>query len=313
MSRVLCSLIFLMQTMAFAQTEGAVGESSTTSKSIALTFDDAPRADTAYFSGNERTQVLINSLQIAGVKQAMFFCTTSHITPANRSRLLAYQQAGHTLANHSHNHISADKSELKVFLADLKQSHALLGEFDNARDFYRFPYLHEGDSHYKFNTILANLKQLGYRNGYVTVDSFDWYLDSQFQKALVADKQVDMHALQQLYVDVLVQSVEHYDNLAMQYIGRSPKHVLLLHENDLAALFVDDLVRALRQKGWQIISAQEAYSDDIANTVPAGLFNKQGRIAALAKAQGAGMDELRSPLENTYRIDDLIEKMQVFK
>ncbi len=74
--------------------------------------------------------------------------------------------------------------------------------------------------------------------------------------------------------------------MARQVIGRSPKHVLLLHENDLAALYVDDLAQLLREKGWKIISPVEAYGDPIAANVPDVLLNNQGRIAAIAKAGG---------------------------
>jgi hypothetical protein len=78
--------------------------------------------------------------------------------------------------------------------------------------------------------------------------------------------------------------------------------VLLLHENDLAALFVDDLAEALRRKGWTIVPAIEAYQDPIATQLPDTLFNGQGRVAALARSHGAGPRDLVSEWEDEARL-----------
>jgi len=106
------------------------------------------------------------------------------------------------------------------------------------------------------------------------------------QAALREKKKIDYGKLRQIYLDHLWKSVAFYDQMARQVIGRSPKHVLLLHENDLAALYVDDLAQLLRDKGWKIISPVEAYDDPIAANAPDVLLNNQGRIAAIAKADG---------------------------
>ncbi len=64
------------------------------------------------------------------------------------------------------------------------------------------------------------------------------------------------------------------------------RHVLLLHENDLAALFLGDLIRLLISKGWKVISLEAAYADPISSDAPGVLFNNQGRVAAIARSQG---------------------------
>ena len=79
--------------------------------------------------------------------------------------------------------------------------------------------------------------------------------------------------------------------------------MLLLHENDAAALFVGDLVEHLRNKGWKIISPQQAYKDPIAKNFPQVLFQKQGRVAAIANSKGFPESELRHPSENENYIN----------
>ena len=73
---------------------------------LAITFDDAPRPDGAFLTGEERTRRLIDGLEAAGVRGAMVFATTGRLddTPGAEARLRAYAAAGHVLANHSHAH-----------------------------------------------------------------------------------------------------------------------------------------------------------------------------------------------------------------
>ena len=95
-----------------------------------------------------------------------------------------------------------------------------------------------------------------------------------------------MAALKQLNVETLVGASNFTDRLAVETIGRSPAHVLLLHETDLAALFVADLAAALRKAGWTIITADEAYSDPIARARPDTPSAQGTLIEALAWEKG---------------------------
>ena len=85
-----------------------------------------------------------------------------------------------------------------------------------------------------------------------------------YEKAKAEGKAIDRDAFRDLYVEAHVDAAEFYDQLARQVIGRSPAHVMLLHETDIAALWIGDLVAALRAKGWTIVSADEAFADPIA-------------------------------------------------
>lgn len=81
-------------------------------------------------------------------------------------------------------------------------------------------------------------------------------------------KPLNMQALRELYVETMVQAAEFNDALARRALGRSPAHVILLHETDLAALFISDLADELRKGGWTIITADEAYRDPLREAMP---------------------------------------------
>lgn len=159
-------------------------------------------------------------------------------------------------------------------------------ELPGFKPWFRFRFLDEDRAIADRDAIRQALSEAGYFNGYVTVDNYDWYFDRLFQTALHEKKRADYEKLEPLYLEHLWQSITFYDQMALAALGRSPKHVLLLHENDLAALFVDSLINFLRTKGWKIISPAEAYEDPIAAMIPDVLMNNQGRVAAFAKAGG---------------------------
>ena len=102
----------------------------------------------------------------------------------------------------------------------------------------------------------------------MTIDASDWFYESAAKRAVADGHKIDRQALHDLYIETQVDAAEFYDQLARQTIGRSPVHVILLHETDLNAMYIGDLVRALEAKGWTIVSADEAYADPFADYAP---------------------------------------------
>lgn len=270
-------------------------------REIALTFDDAPTPDSALMTGQERTKRLINALTAAKVPDALFFVKADYMNGDTNKRLNQYVGAGFHLANHSYSHKSASELGTLDYPADVYKAHLLLKPFENVLPYHRFPYLHYGKDLPAIISLQQSLTDLGYKDGYATVDNFDWYISSLLTKAAEEKKTIDYEKARKFYVNTLYDSIEFYDAIAQKSLGRSPQHVMLLHENDAAALFVGDLVAHLRAKGWKIISPQQAYQDPIARNFPNITFHKQGRVAAIANSKGVPESELRHPSENeTY-------------
>ena len=268
---------------------------------IALTFDDAPRGDGPFLSGEERTDRLIAALADVGAEGSMIFVTTENLDATGVSgaaRIRSYVDAGHVLGNHSHDHMWLWKNDADTYVADIDAASGKLAAFDSVAPYFRFPFLDEGREVEKRDAVRAALADRGLSNGYVTVDNYDWYMVSLASEAQKAGHDVDMDDLRDAYVELLVGAVEFYDAMAIETLGRSPAHTLLLHENDLAAMFVDDLVRALQARGWTIVPALEAYEDPISQYEPDTLFLGQGRIAAMAQEAG------REPADLVHLTED---------
>ncbi|UUR09036.1 polysaccharide deacetylase family protein [Sphingomonas glaciei] len=260
-------------------------------KRIALTFDDAPRQRGAYFTPDERSKRLIAGLRKAKVRQAAFFVIPGNFGKndgvGGEQRIAAYVRAGHVIANHSWSHPALTEVTAADYVANIDRAEQCLKGQPGRRPWFRFPYLNEGRADKaKRDAVRTALAARGLRNGYVTADGADWNMEALTTAAVKAGKPVDMAALRQLYVETMVGAAEYNDGLARKVLGRAPAQVLLLHETDLAALFVADLAAALRKAGWTIITADEAYRDPIGSLHP-DVPSMQGTLTeALAWEKG---------------------------
>jgi peptidoglycan-N-acetylglucosamine deacetylase len=260
-------------------------------KRIALSFDDVPRHRGAWFTPDERSARLLGALKSARVRQAAFFVTPGNLEvpdgEGGTQRIASYAAAGHVIANHSfsHKHLTAMTAE--DYLADIDRASAWLRSRRGYRPWFRFPFLNEGRSDYaKRDALRAGLAVRGLRNGYVTVDAADWHLDNLANQAKASGLQMDMGALRDLYVSGHVEAANFNHALAKKTTGRDPAHVMLLHETDIAAMFLADLVAALRADGWEIITADRAYKDPIRHRRP-NVPSAQGTLTeALAWEKG---------------------------
>jgi peptidoglycan/xylan/chitin deacetylase (PgdA/CDA1 family) len=281
-------------------------------KRIAFSFDDVPRHAGASFTPDERTAALIEALQRGGVRQAGFFVTTSNLDKpfgvGGEARIAAYAAAGHVIANHSADHPALSRTPVEEYVAGIDRAEAWLATRAGHRPWFRHPYLDEaGRQPEKRQAVLQALRERGLRNAYVTIDNYDWHLDGIAARAIREGERVDMEALRDLYVETLVDTANFYERIGRESLGRSPTHVLLLHETDLAALFVDDLALALRADGWTIVPIDVAYADPISMVEPNTWLLGEGRVAALAHLAG------RQPRDLVHERTDEAVLTQLFE
>lgn len=280
-SAALVALLLAIALMLTVQQREAPPSPPLGEKRIALSFDDAPRGPGAFLDPDVRPQLLIAALHRAGVKQAVFFSNPGRIDASNQAaaQLRGYVRAGHVLANHTATHpILSDVSAVR-YLADIDAAERWLKPESGYRPWFRFPQLDEGGKNAaKRDAVRIGLKARGLRNGYVTADGWDWYLESLSVKAKKAGKQMNHAALRDLYVETHVMAANFADRLARRALNRAPAHMLLLHETDLAALYIEDLVKALRADGWTIITADEAYRDPMGQLPPPVIADANGTL-----------------------------------
>ena len=289
-------------------------------KFISFSFDDAPRPG-SFFKGSERSERLIKTLKDYSV-QAAFFVNSNKVTEEGLERLKAYRDAGHLIGNHTHSHPSADKVLIDVFLADFELGHNLLEKWGFEPKLFRYPFLHRGGELEKINLIHSHIVKKGYTDAFVTLDNYDFYMDWLFQQAKTKGENINMENLKKFYVETLYKGIEYYETLAQRVYEEEESeeqgsnlvyvnHVMLLHENDLAALFLGDLIVHLKSQGWTIVSPEESYKDPHLAPFPDSVTRHgQGRIVAHATEKGFPKP-LVSELEDKEVLQGLWSKYEV--
>lgn len=274
-------------------------------KEIALTFDDAPSSSTRLFESDSRTAALVEKLKTLKVPPVVVFanaCNRSKTSGVVR-QLKRYRDAGHWIGNHTCSHVRLDDVGFKAFTADAAKGEEYLAPLMSDPKYFRFPYLNEGSDPRVREQMRLWLQSNGYQNGLVSVDTDDYYFSDRVAQAMKLGKKVKFKKIEELFVSHVADAADYYDALAIRTLGRSPKHVLLLHERDVTVLFLEPLIKELQKRGWKLISARDAYQDPLYLEKPKNTYVGNGIIAQLAfektgeRARFGGFSILRAELD----------------
>ena len=229
-------------------------------KRIAITIDDAPMPSTRLFTGIDRTKKIISHLK--AINRAGIFVLGINLSSQNgKDRIQLYDNAGHMIGNHTYSHYNCRKVSAQIFMDDIEKAHELIKQYKNFRPIFRYPYLNECNSQGTKNKIGIFLEKKSYINGYITIVTLDWYMNYLMQKNLKQGKQIDYHKLKQIYLQTTLDCINFYYKVYLDRLGFAPPHSLLLHENDLNALYLGDLIDLLKDEGWEIIDPEDVYID----------------------------------------------------
>jgi peptidoglycan/xylan/chitin deacetylase (PgdA/CDA1 family) len=294
------SLAQQKQSLQTTKTEYLLDQGAGDIPEIAISLDDAPMPGTILFSGMDKTKAIIEQLHAVNSPPIGIFALGIHAQGIqNLERLRMYGEAGHIIANHTYHHYRLNDISSQAFIEDIQRAHECLSSLHNFRPLFRFPYLCEGKNDKQRQEVIQALKKMGYQEGYVTISNHDYHISKLVVQAANAGKKINYEKLKKVYIDILWSCIQTYDQLSYQVVKRKVKHVLLLHENDLAALFIGDLINYIRAQGWKVISIEEAYQDPISTIDITNNYHYSGRIAAIAVEKGLGKGLIDFP-ESTH-------------
>ncbi|MCU0450917.1 MAG: polysaccharide deacetylase family protein [Bernardetiaceae bacterium] len=269
-------------------------------KQIAITIDDPNVQPTPKLTWQVRDSAILAALDHHRIKAALFVCGMRVSNPNGRALLAKWDQQQHLICNHSYSHLYFDANTQTAdrFIADFVKGDSVVKPYKYHTKRFRYPYLKEGNTAAKRDSLRDALASHGYQNGGVTVDASDWYIDAEMAKALKNDPGTDLTPYKEYYLAHMLDRLLYYDSLAHLVFKRDIKHTLLIHHSLLNALFLNDLLAAIKAQGWQLIDARQAYEDEV--------FTRQPALVPCGESvvwQGAKLDErlassLRYPAED---------------
>ena len=268
--------------------------------SISFTFDDGVTNDMPGYSFEQWNKMLLDHLDNAKVKAVFFVTGFNKMDQKGKFLLKSWDERGHKIGNHTFSHLNYGSKTVSYekFKYELLSTDTIINKLDNYIPMFRFPYLKEGDTKEKVESFRALMKEHHYKNGHVTIDASDWYIDSRLRTRLKENPKANIEGFKKYYLEHLYNRAMYYEDLAYKLTGRHINHTLLLHHNLAASLFLGDLIKMFKEKGWNIIDGSEAYSDKIFSKVPSAIPAGESLIWALAKESGKFEAILRYPAED---------------
>jgi hypothetical protein len=234
---------------------------------VVLVFDNTLQGASS-LQTRTRSQMLVRNLATVEVKQAGFLIDTYGLKEEDEDRLALYSDAGHLLINAGHNDSLVSYKKIYQMQVNVLKADAWLQPYLGYKKHVHLDWLNETTEPIARQDMIHFLQEHQFKpasSGATQMRAVDEYINQLYQKRKKLNKSVNMQNLEKAYVKLIVKDLELQDAYASFTLGYSPIQILTLQENDLAAYFVIGLVDELNKQGWQVVEAEKAFSDPVAN------------------------------------------------
>jgi peptidoglycan/xylan/chitin deacetylase (PgdA/CDA1 family) len=240
---------------------------------IVITVDDLPIASGKLHSTPADREAITRGLLAALAKHkvpALGLVTWQNVRSDADLKLLAlWLEAGHELGNHSASHLNYTATPAKEYIADIEAGRSALADWLGKRgrkvEYFRFPFLCEGNTPEKLVAMREYLAKSGQRNMPVTIDDQDWSYEEPWSVALAAPdtpgRKAQLDQVAEEYHEALHAAVRHQEELGDALFGRTTPQILLLHANSVGAAQWDALFTWLEQTGHRFAPVAEVLAD----------------------------------------------------
>ena len=187
---------------------------------------------------------------------------------------LAYRiwiEGGHPLASHTYTHLDLTKSSVEEFQREILHNEPVLqllmppdGKLARAGHdwrWFRYPYLHEGDTLEKRREIRAFLAARNYRIAQTTLDWEDYIWNSSHARCWLKKDEVALQWLRESYLTAAREFIRFQVANSRAVFGRDINHVMLLHLGSFSSHILPDLFKLLKQENFEIVTLEEAQQD----------------------------------------------------
>lgn len=236
---------------------------------VAITFDDLPM--------NGDLPPGVTRVQIA--HHAIAILRARHLPPAygfvNAKKLEGSPDAAEALklwaesepfGSHTYSHINLTDNPSEAFERDIEQNEPaleLLAGKNSNWHWFRYPFLHEGDTVEKRRAVRSYLQAHGYRIAQVTLDWEDYLWNSAYARCVSKNDAKSIEWLRTSYLQTEEAYLDLGKQLATLVYGHDINHVLLLHLGAFSSTILPDAFDLMHKKGFTFVTLEEAESDPV--------------------------------------------------
>jgi len=242
---------------------------------VALTFDDLPLNGTLP-SGKKQSDFARDTIKVLKkhrIPPSYGFINAQKLerNPDGAMALQIWVKGGHPLANHTYTHLDLTKSSVEDFQREILRNEPSLEllmppvqkEVGGKHDWrwFRYPYLHEGDTLEKRRAVRAFLATSGYRIAQTTLDFEDYLWNSAHARCWMKKDDEALKWLRESYRTAAREFTRFQIENSRTVFGRDIHHVMLLHLGSFSSHILPDLFEILDEEGYEIVTLEEAQKD----------------------------------------------------
>jgi peptidoglycan/xylan/chitin deacetylase (PgdA/CDA1 family) len=240
---------------------------------VALTFDDLPINGTLPL-GKKQSDFARDTIRVLKkhrIPPSYGFINAEKLerNPDGALALQIWVQGGHPLANHTYNHLSLTRNSVADFQREILRNEPALELLMPLRGklarhdwrWFRYPYLHEGDTLEKRHAVRSFLANHGYRIAQVTLDFEDYLWNSAHARCWLKKDEASLQWLRESYRQSARDFIRLGRDNSRKVYGRDIHHVLLLHLGSFSSHILPDLFAILDEEGYDIVTLEEAQQD----------------------------------------------------
>lgn len=241
------------------------------SKTIALTFDDLPKAHGSDdIQGLRKTTDSILRVLKAHHAPAVAFVNEDklyvgyHLIPGRVDELRKWVNAGVILGNHTYSHIDINAVPLKTYENNVikgEKTYTRLMRGHSTEKWFRHPFTHTGPTAEIKNALDKFLATRGYRVAPFTIENSDWLFSSAYEKAQQSGDQAQAARIRDEYLSYNAKMLDWFESLAKDDFGHEIPQILLIHSNALHTDALDALLTQLEKRGYRFVTLTEAMKD----------------------------------------------------
>ncbi|MGX7667751.1 polysaccharide deacetylase family protein [Flavobacterium pedocola] len=236
---------------------------------VAITIDDIPKGSS--FQNSTGKPSLITTLDALNIPVAIFINEGKLFKSDSVARKLQFDHWLNrkyiTLGNHTFAHSRYSEVGFEAFTEDIQKGAVLTQQWalknKKKLEYFRFPYNDLGKDSLQHKAISDYLTKNHYRITPFTIESVDWMYNYVYEYYLNRKEFQKAEETGQQYVNKTLEYFAYMETISKEQYGRNIRHIYLCHDNVLNAVYLPDLIKALRSKKYEFISLKKALKDDV--------------------------------------------------
>ena len=236
---------------------------------VSITVDDLPSSGPD-FPGMSKVEISDKIIQsFVDNKVPEVFGFLNGIVAVNMQERLnilkKWRGAGFLLGNHTFSHLDYANVTLDKFILDIEKNENLLLDYnESVKDLkvFRFPFLSEGETKEKRYALRSYLNNRNYRIAQVSVDFHDWAWVEPLIRCKARKETKSIEELRVRFIKSAIEQIK-FSQAASEFIWgmKDFKHILLIHLNAPTALWLNELLLAIKKEQIDLIASREAIFD----------------------------------------------------